>query len=174
MNPTKFFEEQLNELDQDCFFGHVHYRTWRRLNKSFGSELETMEVASSFFVSTAEAHLNSVRLHLFRLLDDAKDSTSIFELIKYAENNKEIFRNQVRLDKALERHHKLLTKLNPTIENLRKHRKKHFIHKSKEYLNIGFDRLYKEYSATYKDYEKVLITIGEILNDYLELFEVLK
>ena len=39
-------------------------------------------------------------------------------------------------------------------------------------MNIGFDRLYKEYSATYKDYEKVLITIGEILNDYLELFEV--
>lgn len=171
MNPTKFFEAQLKELVNDCLFGQFHYRTWHRLHRSFGSETETMDVAPLFFEGTAEAHLNSVKLHLFRLLDDAKGSTSIYELIKYAENNKKMFWNQVKLDNTLERHSKLLSKIKPTIENLRKHRKKHFIHKSKEYLNTGYERLYKEYSATYKDYEEVLKTIGKILNDYLKLFK---
>jgi hypothetical protein len=169
MNPTKFFEAQLKELVHDCLYGQLHYRTWQRLNRSFGNELETMEVASLFFESTAVAHLNSARLHLYRLLDVAKGSTSIYEIIKFAENNKEIFPNQVKLDSTLERHRKLMIKLKPSVENIREQRKKHFVHKSKKYLNIGYDKLYTEYSATYKDYEEVLIATSEMLNDYLVL-----
>jgi len=171
MNPEKFFEAQLKELVQDCLYGQFHYRTWQRLNQSFGREKETMEVASLFFVGTAEAHLNSTRLHLYRILDNGSKVNSIYNLIKFAEINKEIFSNQSKLNRILEKHHKLLTTLNPIIENILKHRNKHFIHKSKEYLNLGYERLYKEYSGTYKDYREILEVIGEILNDILWLFK---
>ena len=171
MNPSKFFETQLKELVHDCLYGQLHYRTWRRLNKSFGGEADTMGVAVLFFVSTAEAHLNSCRLHLFRLLDDSKGSLSLKGLIKFAEENKGIFKREAKLNSTIVRHHKILDDLKPTINNLLEHRKKHFIHKSKEYLQRGYDKLYEEYNSTYKDYENVLTNFGEILNDYLELFK---
>lgn len=171
MTPNKFFEAQLNELVHDCLYGHLHYRIWQRLNRGFGEEGDIFIVASLFFTSTAEAHLNSCRLHLFRILDDSKGSLSLKGLIKFAEENKGIFKREANLNSAIDRHYKILNDLEPTINNLLKHRKKHFIHKSKEYLLKGYEKLYGEYNSTYKDYQNVLNNVGEILEDYQGLFK---
>jgi len=169
MNPTKYFEKQLRELVIECLYGQLHFRTWKKLGESFLSDSEIWEVASLFFVSTAEAHLNSSKLHLFRLLDKTKGSISVYKLIDYARNHKNIFPNQEGLDIILKKHSEILKDLEPTINNLKKHRDKHFIHKSNEYFVKGYKILYQEFKSSYKGYGKVLTSIGNIFNDYSAL-----
>jgi hypothetical protein len=73
VSPKKFFETQLEELMDDCLHGLMYFRASQRLNETFEKDANTIEAAVHFFVITSIAHLNSTKLHLFRIIDDAKE-----------------------------------------------------------------------------------------------------
>jgi hypothetical protein len=94
---------------------------------------------------------------------------SIFSLIKFAENHDEIFKQQDDYNVIFNNHHKLLSSVSLKIQNLNKKRDKHFIHKSNEYLDKGYEKLYQEYLVNYKDYKILFEIFGKIINDYFGL-----
>ena len=172
MSPKVFFQTQLDELIRDCLYGQMHFRAWQKINEALRRKTEALEVSPLFFNSTLLAHLNSTRLHLFRLLDTWKGAISIFDLIEYANKNKvSIFKNIGEFDVLYEQHKKRLNSFENLIKSLPEQRNKGIYHKSKDYITRGFDKLYEEYKTTYSDYDKILGAIGEILNDYLGLLE---
>ena len=124
-----------------------------------------------FFVITSIAHLSSTKLHLFRIIDDVKGALSIFSLIKFAENHNEIFEQQDDYNVIFENHHKPLSSVNLKIQNLNKNGDKHFIHKSNEYLDKDYEKLYQGYLVTYNDYKILFEVFGKIFNDYFGLLK---
>lgn len=171
MKPYDLFNKKLYELIQECIKGQIHYRLWKRLNESFGKEKNTIELFPLFFQFTAEAHFNCTRLHLFRIIDDTKGANSIKALIEFAEKHPEFFSSEIRFEEVIQRHKKLLKEAKPKIDILLKQRHKHFIHKSNEYLVIGYDNLYKEYKSSYVDYFELLESIDRMLNEYLDILK---
>jgi hypothetical protein len=152
-DPKSSLERQLDLLQHHCLFGHIHYRMWHRLNASFGEKPELGNLAPSFFLFAAEAHLNSVFLIVSRLVDRRRDTLSIERFLEAADRAAGTFpgvrAEEVRM--ALAEDRTTLGGLEETIEKIRVHRNEQFVHLSRELLRPPFGVTPADEALMYED-----------------------
>jgi hypothetical protein len=167
-DPKSSLERQLDLLQRHCLLGQVHYRMWYRLNASFGEKPELGNLAPSFFLFAAEAHLNSVFLIANRLVDRRRDSLSIERFLEATERAAGTFAGvpaeEVR--KAIAEDRSTLGGLEETIEKIRLHRNEQFVHLSRKLLEPPFGVVPADEALMYEDVMTALEIVGEILNRY--------
>lgn len=156
-----------NTQRQTDFRRHL-VRTWSRLNASFGGRPEIGNLAPTFFLFTAEAHLNSALLILNRLIDKRRDVLSIRALLKRAESCAALFPNAQpgTVRKAVQEDATGLDELEELINKIRKHRNQEFIHLSDMIVTSAFAVRPSDNSFPYSEIQRLLARVGVILNRY--------
>jgi hypothetical protein len=157
----------LDLLQRHCLLGQLHYRSWRRLNDLFRDAPRVGNLAVTFFISAADAQLNSALLILNRLIDRSRDTLSIRAFLRRVRGAARLFphcpegkvREEIAADEAA------LDGFDAAIKKIQSHRNEQFVHLSAGLLEPPFGVVAAD-SFTYDEILTLLTAIGAILNKY--------
>ncbi|MFC1939001.1 hypothetical protein ACFLWM_02480 [Chloroflexota bacterium] len=90
----KRFQRDYNELILQTLHARAHLELWEQLNDYKDNYLRELNQAPHFFQFTMLAHYSDALLTLSRILDEHKDSLSVWKFLNFAEQNRDIFSNE--------------------------------------------------------------------------------
>lgn len=169
MDKKIFFRKHLDILYDNCFQGMLHIKVWNDIDKNLTNNLYNRY--SLFWLSTLKAQLEAAQLHLLKLFDKSKKSISIYELIKYAEENKDLLFKPgdcKLLVTELNDYSFEIQKYDDQIKNLIDIRNNHFVHLSKKHVT-NYDKFYSEYSTIRENINEILQICSEPLYTFKQL-----
>ena len=127
--------EILNILSDQLTQGWLFYFTAKHISHAF----EDKRINSSiyFFIASYNACLNETILAMSKLLIEHSDSISFYTLLKYAENNPNVFIFDRAKDVKIrvKEHKKKLDSYNQLINSIREQRDRKIAHLDKKHIN---------------------------------------
>ena len=183
----RLFQKYYDRLIWETLHARAHLKLWERLEKfKATSYLDELNQARHFFTFTIKAHLDDVLLTLSRILDRHEDSLSIWKLLNFAGQNREMFSTQAfrqrmiqkpNYDEHWAKSHKpialeeinedrqKLERLEKTVDNLTIWRHKVIAHIDRQFLLTG-KIVSKEYPLQHQQLQEVIDTLFKILDRY--------
>ncbi len=186
------FEAYQRRLRDELNTASWHFAIWKHLQNLRKDYLRELNQAPAFFQLTMRAHFLETVMRLCKFFDDPEDkkgdSLSIYEFLKFVEQNRHLFykkailrRIQPEYDhegkvlKSKLRSHKIVTsgeiqrhrsKIERLpIKNLRKLRHKSFAHIDKKFVQKDID-VFKKYPVKISDIDKTIEALHRLLNRY--------
>ena len=192
--PTK--EEELfikyhERLIWELISAHDHLKLWKRLENYKSNYLRELNQAPHFFQRTIKAHFDDALLTLAKILDIDSDAITIWKLLNFAEQNKDILstqsfqqrrRHEPNYDeywveshvpitlKEIQEHKAQLAELENVINNIKGWRDKVIAHIDRDF-HIKGKSVAKEYPLEIQQLQKVIDTLHSILDRYSNAYK---
>ena len=184
-NKERLFVSYLVKLIAEIRKATLCFKIWKSINAYIEEYHAELNQAPAFWNSARTAYLDTTLICLCRIVDEHKDSLSIWKLLNYVDANVSIFSTEAFSERMtnnvgykqllkcyrpithelIEEDRKTMKALHPTIDHLMKWRRKAIAHIDLQALNSKIHFATK-YPIKPRDIDTLIMTTTEVLNRY--------